>query len=612
MRKSLLTLFVVSALFAFTFAEMGVDFGSSAGVIDTATWECLKQQGYDFALIQVYNRTTGNANFTANYQNALAANFTHIDAIATVCEKCQGDIKALYQTINSTLPANFTGRVYLQVANNTKFWAANGTLNMEYLIAVAGVLHKNKVDIGIFAGPDSWNSMFESLVPSNKTVLSPLPLWYAAGDNITAINVSNMSMFGGWKKVHGKQILTNQTICGHRFNINYLPSNNTEPLSTNSTKNETNPTTAQNTTEPAKNQTNPVQNTTEPLTNKTLPLPKPKPTPKPKHKHQPKPKPQPTPTPTPENQTDPQPTPTPQPTPQPAPQNTPQNAEDFFLGFSSAFGLEDAAQSLLNCAINDPKNLVSNLQTFVNDVKAKNWQSVLTDGMAIYGVIQSFQSDCPNGAQPFITQFGAIFQNLSQNQQGVISQITKNLMSNLPALMMDIGSMISAFNSKDYQSAGEHFGDIVKLALTPAENPEHRSNPKPHPQPAPTPKPTNGGKGGNQPKPTPNPKPSNGGKGCSQNGEASHAGNNGEASHSGQNGENSFNSGENSWNGEGSWNGENSSFRSSFGEDSFEYYSSEDYEDSFQSNNFEDSSNDWSNTSDSDFNSGEDDFFFYY
>jgi hypothetical protein len=141
------------------------------------------------------------------------------------------------------------------------------------------------------------------------------------------------------------------------------------------------------------------------------------------------------------------------------------DAENFFEGFANTFGLETAAKSLIACAYTDPNNLITDIQTLINDIQNSKWTNVIQDGIQILNDIQDMESDCPAGANPFMNEFQPVVNAWNSNQQQFLDEVGDNCKDNLGPLMGEVGQMIEDFNNSDYSDAGAQFGDAINVAL---------------------------------------------------------------------------------------------------------------------------------------------------
>jgi hypothetical protein len=148
-----------------------------------------------------------------------------------------------------------------------------------------------------------------------------------------------------------------------------------------------------------------------------------------------------------------------------AAQDTYDSTELFFLGFADPFGLEDAAKSLIECVATVPSNLLSDLGHMMSDVQHNDWTGVLSYGLEVIADIDALQTDCPDGADPFVNEFQPLVNAYNNNSQAVVNEITNNCQKDAFSIALDIASMAVDFNDNQIQDAGEEFGTIVNVAL---------------------------------------------------------------------------------------------------------------------------------------------------
>jgi hypothetical protein len=138
---------------------------------------------------------------------------------------------------------------------------------------------------------------------------------------------------------------------------------------------------------------------------------------------------------------------------------------EFFEGFASAFGLQTAAQNLINCVEVEPNDLLSDIDALISDIQNSNWSGVISAGLKIYGDIQAMVSDCSDGANPFIAEFQPVFDAIQNNNTAFLETVGDNIKNNLGSVMGDLGQLIEDFNNSDYYDAGVEFGDIQLVTL---------------------------------------------------------------------------------------------------------------------------------------------------
>mmetsp|Transcript_7822 Transcript_7822/g.7064 ORF Transcript_7822/g.7064 Transcript_7822/m.7064 type:complete len:201 (-) Transcript_7822:182-784(-) len=141
------------------------------------------------------------------------------------------------------------------------------------------------------------------------------------------------------------------------------------------------------------------------------------------------------------------------------------DAINFFEGLGAGLGQPAAAKTLIKCSYNDTNDLITDVQKLIDDINDKKWQNVVQDGIDILDEIQDMESDCPDGANPFIYEFQPFVNAWNNNSNAVIQKITKNCLNNAFEVIADVAEIIEDFNNSDYYDAGDEFGALVQIAL---------------------------------------------------------------------------------------------------------------------------------------------------
>lgn len=278
--RTLLLLALVSLLIGSSVAEKGIDISVYNGALSQSTFQCFKQQGYDFVIIQAWIENRANPQFQTALANAKAAGITHIDAYAFICNTCHngqgGNVDNIVNSLKSTL-GSFSGRVFLDIETCSGCWSSDGVKNFQFVLEVAEKIKNAGYHLGIYSSASGWKSIFGTA--ASKTTFSALPLWYAHYDNNPSFSDTSAFTFAGWTKPEIKQYAGDTTVCGAQVDLNFA---GTSTPNTNSTlKNDTqhtNGTHPSNQTHPSGNKGNngSGQHGGQTPKNQTQPNPKPK------------------------------------------------------------------------------------------------------------------------------------------------------------------------------------------------------------------------------------------------------------------------------------------------------------------------------------------------
>eukprot|EP00330_Aristerostoma_sp_ATCC50986_P007645 CAMPEP_0114589620 /NCGR_PEP_ID=MMETSP0125-20121206/12031_1 /TAXON_ID=485358 ORGANISM="Aristerostoma sp., Strain ATCC 50986" /NCGR_SAMPLE_ID=MMETSP0125 /ASSEMBLY_ACC=CAM_ASM_000245 /LENGTH=182 /DNA_ID=CAMNT_0001786615 /DNA_START=61 /DNA_END=609 /DNA_ORIENTATION=- len=174
---------------------------------------CLHGRSYTFATIQAW-QGSGKINpyFKSDYANAKKVGMGPVDLYAFICNNCgSNDPKTVVETLNSELPSDFDGRIWLDIepCQSPLCWSLNFTKNMEYVKEVISTAKAHGWKLGIYCSHYAYLAIFGTLTDSS---IYELPLWYAHYDNNPSF--SDFTPFGGFTKPYAKQYLGTQDICG--------------------------------------------------------------------------------------------------------------------------------------------------------------------------------------------------------------------------------------------------------------------------------------------------------------------------------------------------------------------------------------------------------------
>jgi len=208
-------LFLISLILIGTLAEQGVDLSNYQGAPSQEVFNCFKNNGKDFAIIQIWEGGYGiNQNFVGNWQKAKAAGITYVDAYAFFCNNCNGNTPAnICTSIKNTLPSGFDGMVWLDIEDCNGCWTGAAATRMIFAQAVAATCTALGLRLGVYSGNGSWGQVFGS-ASYDGGALKLLPLWYAHYDSNPSFSDWNNIKFGGWSSPNIKQYQGSTSFCG--------------------------------------------------------------------------------------------------------------------------------------------------------------------------------------------------------------------------------------------------------------------------------------------------------------------------------------------------------------------------------------------------------------
>ena len=90
MKQFILPICLLSLLVG-TLATYGVDMSIYQGAVSASTFSCMKNAGFDFAIIQVVDGGSINTNCPYTVSQAWAGGMAHVDIYAFLCPYCGSD-----------------------------------------------------------------------------------------------------------------------------------------------------------------------------------------------------------------------------------------------------------------------------------------------------------------------------------------------------------------------------------------------------------------------------------------------------------------------------------------------------------------------------------------
>jgi len=211
------------------FHGKGVDVSQPCG-----NWPCLKQSGYSFAVVRIFQETgTVDPNGVASVKAAWAAGFTAVDVYMYPAGTKSTTGKAQAAAVLNALKSVKYGRVWIDVEGVGKSWTGNPTANAQLFKDISSTLTAGGASVGVYTQGWQWNSIMGS-----STAGSSFPVWYAEygqgpGHFTTTDGTCNYSgatqslasftPFGGWTKAYAKQYNGDCSKCGCSIDVNYAP-----------------------------------------------------------------------------------------------------------------------------------------------------------------------------------------------------------------------------------------------------------------------------------------------------------------------------------------------------------------------------------------------------
>jgi len=212
----MLKILLFASLYIFsTFAINGIDINTGEGPFSLDTWKCVKNSGYDFAIIQIWRGGYQlGKHFTTEWTNAKAAGIKYVDAYIFACNNCIGNApENVCSKVASALPNGFDGMVWLDIEICTACFVGSPEDKLHYFESIVNVCTSKGMKMGIYSFYGGWWDMFGSPRYTSGT-LTKLPLWYAHYNNDKTFSDFEQYKFGDWKKPAIKQWKADATVCG--------------------------------------------------------------------------------------------------------------------------------------------------------------------------------------------------------------------------------------------------------------------------------------------------------------------------------------------------------------------------------------------------------------
>jgi GH25 family lysozyme M1 (1,4-beta-N-acetylmuramidase) len=221
---------------SFIFLALLLTASYAANVVDLAgvfsDYTCLKQQGYDRAIIRAYH-SYGAIDLDApnNIKLSNAAGLA-TDVYMFPCRGKNATMQSnqLVDFLNSlktqTTKSAFeyqTGMIWLDIETNPSAGCSwkigNATSNCDFIQELIKSLEARGRAVGIYASSYMWNEIFGS--KDVCTVFSSYPLWYARYDGKKSFDDYYLNKFGGWTTPTLKQYAGDASVCGYKLDLSW-------------------------------------------------------------------------------------------------------------------------------------------------------------------------------------------------------------------------------------------------------------------------------------------------------------------------------------------------------------------------------------------------------
>eukprot|EP01112_Ceratiomyxa_fruticulosa_P020680 TRINITY_DN7129_c0_g1_i5.p1 TRINITY_DN7129_c0_g1~~TRINITY_DN7129_c0_g1_i5.p1 ORF type:complete len:219 (-),score=33.28 TRINITY_DN7129_c0_g1_i5:92-748(-) len=197
------------------FATYGLDLSQATS---QASFDCLHQNGYDFAVVRCYQsvgRVDPNCGDSVN--RAWASGMAHVDVYLFPCFSCGNPAGQVSATISYLRNNNVKfGMLWFDIEGPGTYWGSSQSANANFFAGLVSEARALGVTIGIYTSASQWNPIM-----GGYTGGSPYPLWYAHYDG--SASFSDFSAFGGWTKPSIKQFAGTTAICSAGIDKNWYP-----------------------------------------------------------------------------------------------------------------------------------------------------------------------------------------------------------------------------------------------------------------------------------------------------------------------------------------------------------------------------------------------------
>jgi len=203
----------------------GVDVSSPC-----SNWPCLKQSGYSFAVVRIFQETDQvDPHGLASVKAAQAAGL-EVDVYMYPAGKKSGTGSAQAQKVVDALKGVKVGRVWIDVEGTTASWSSDTTANSKLFTDIVDKLKSAGHNIGVYTQGWQWAAIMGAHFDGGKAY----PVWYAeygsqkkttTSDGTcdftgSAQNLNSFKPFGGWTSAYAKQYNGNCMKCGCGIDVN--------------------------------------------------------------------------------------------------------------------------------------------------------------------------------------------------------------------------------------------------------------------------------------------------------------------------------------------------------------------------------------------------------
>eukprot|EP01017_Pseudomicrothorax_dubius_P042684 TRINITY_DN7004_c0_g1_i2.p1 TRINITY_DN7004_c0_g1~~TRINITY_DN7004_c0_g1_i2.p1 ORF type:complete len:275 (+),score=40.24 TRINITY_DN7004_c0_g1_i2:167-991(+) len=225
--KSLVALLLAICCLQVTLGKLGCDY-MGMDQIGPNEWSCLKNKGFDFAILKVWIHGKGlNTNLDTLARTAIKQGFSFVDLSISLCpmiEADKPDIVVPQLKTYLTEKGLVYRRLWIEVDDHTRgCFSPSSKVNAAFLATLIIQLHKHGIKMGIYTR--KW-TMLGLVGPHANRYVTGLPLWYSHCDRTPSFQDRTFYTFASWKNPSMKEYRTDQIVCGVPVNYNYIQDQN--------------------------------------------------------------------------------------------------------------------------------------------------------------------------------------------------------------------------------------------------------------------------------------------------------------------------------------------------------------------------------------------------
>jgi len=222
MFKVILAFFLVVTC---AYAANGVDIATFMGPYNVSQWQCLHNNGVDFAIIEIWRgKHQLSDHYPLEWQNAKAAGIYQVDAYAYICNNCPNNTaEFICSAIQENLPYGFDGMLWLDVEDcpSKDCWIGTPQEKLAFIEGIADNCEQRGFNLGVYSGHGAWEQVFGAAnFTSGK--LGKYPFWFSHYDNKQSMDDYKNLKVADWERPTMKQYNAGVEMCGIKdLDVNY-------------------------------------------------------------------------------------------------------------------------------------------------------------------------------------------------------------------------------------------------------------------------------------------------------------------------------------------------------------------------------------------------------